>query len=284
MKKLSHLLALLWEADPNKSLWSLMTKAWSAVRDRIGKDRAPLDEFFRIICDYLNMPLPEIYLELHGWTLTVNKEGDPTLTRDEDTLPASSTAGLADTAVSVEDLIAYSQLHGYAQGFVVDPNHFSPTFLATGKRDLPEVPRAPVDGRMVARNKRRARRQTARENGLESLQTLEQDLANARAFQLHLNPSDADLPESENHSLYDAFSGILTGNDLPGNDSAEDFPGNNPADDLAGNDAAENDLPDIDLAGNDYPSADLTDEDWNAFRMGANANVTLPPFGDATIF
>ncbi|CAN9280096.1 unnamed protein product [Alternaria alternata] len=46
MKKLSNLIGLLWETDPNKSLWSLMTKAWSAIRDQIGKDRAPLDQFF----------------------------------------------------------------------------------------------------------------------------------------------------------------------------------------------------------------------------------------------
>ena len=217
-----------------------------------------------------HMPWQEIYLELHGWTLTVDKEGDPTLTRDENTLPASSSAGRADTAVSVEDLIAYSQLMGYAQGFVVDLNTVSPTFLATGKRDLPEVPRAPVDGRMVARNKRRARRQTARETGLQSLQTLEQDLANARAFQLQLNPSDADLPESESHPLYNAFAGIFTGNDPSGND----LPGNGPA----GNDLTDNDLANNNLLG------DLTDEDWNAFRLGTDADVTFPPFGDAPIF
>jgi hypothetical protein len=191
MKKLSHLLALLWETDPNKPLWSLMAKAWSTIRDRIGKDNAPLDRFFAIICPYLKMPLPELYLDLHGWILTIDEEGDPTLSRDNGAQPTSMSAGLADMAVSVEDIIAYFQLMGYAQGFVLDPNTASSTFLGgaslnlvTGKRDLPEVPKAPVDGRMLARNKRRAKRQTARETGLQSLQTLEQDLANTRAFQL----------------------------------------------------------------------------------------------------
>jgi hypothetical protein len=34
-----------------------------------------LDGFFVIICPYLNMPLPEMYPELHGWFLTIDKRG-----------------------------------------------------------------------------------------------------------------------------------------------------------------------------------------------------------------
>jgi hypothetical protein len=286
MKKLSHLLGQLWESDPNKPLWSLMAKAWSTIRDRIGKDNAPLDGFFAIICPYLQMPLPEMYLDLHGWTLSTDKEGGPTLSRDKNSQPASITAGVAHMPISVEDIIAYSQVMGYAQGFVVDANTFSPTFLgaslnlATGKRDLPEVPRAPVDDRMLARNKRRVKKQTARETGLQSLQTLEQDLANTRAFQLQLpefkDLSDVDLPVSEDHPMYHMLTGFFAGDDQ----ETEMFVDNHEGDLSTGNDQESGLSNDTPFENVETPSL----EDWAAFCQGADAEAILPPFGDATNF
>ncbi|KAF2186924.1 mating-type protein MAT alpha 1 [Zopfia rhizophila CBS 207.26] len=53
MKKLSRVLSIMWDDDPYKALWFLMTKAWSIIRDRIGKGKAPLNQFFDIICIHL---------------------------------------------------------------------------------------------------------------------------------------------------------------------------------------------------------------------------------------
>jgi hypothetical protein len=280
MMKLSALLALLWESDPNKPLWSLMAKAWSCIRDCIGKDRAPLDGFFGIVCLFLKMPTPSMYLELYGWTLTTNQEGGPKLSRDDKIQLVSVSA--ARRPISVEDIIAYAQMNGYAQGFVVDPNTFNPTFLATGNHGLPQVPRVPVDTRLLARNKRRAKRQTAIETGSPYLLSLQQDLANAHAFQDQLRkdngffaadlptvadlsvaadiPVAADLPMTEDHPLYQSFAKSFTGNDFQGNLS-DDF--------TFEDDEDIEDVEDTDIAA--Y-------EDGTAFRLGADADATLPTF------
>nr|QBK47382.1 MAT1-1 [Neocamarosporium betae] len=193
MKKLSHLMGLLWEADPNKSLWSLMAKAWSAIRDQVGKDQAPLDGFFSIICPQLQMPSPETYLESHGWTPTIDKDGGPTVSRDNDFQVASVSAG----NLSVEDIIAYVQAMGYAQDYRPITNTTSATFLGysvklpTDKNNQESVAAQTAgsvfEGRALVRNKRRVKRQSARDTGI--LYKLKSDIAIAHGA----NPADYDF-------------------------------------------------------------------------------------------
>jgi hypothetical protein len=179
MKKLSKLLGQLWEIDPNKSLWTLSTKAWSAIRDQIGKDKAPLDQFLHIICPYLNLPSPEVYLEGQGWKLEIDQEGLPVLSRESTThTSASLSNGLADMTLSVDDIIGICQSMGYAQGYVANYNTTSSTFLGrlahnTSDNTTPQpayTPRLrPVqEMRVAARNKRRTRRQFVRQSGAAS--------------------------------------------------------------------------------------------------------------------
>ncbi|KAH9866459.1 hypothetical protein IAQ61_008464 [Plenodomus lingam] len=135
MKLLSQPIGMIWEVDPNKSLWSLMAKAWSLIRDQIGKNNAPLDEFFAIVCPILNIPSRETYLEYHGWTLTIDKEGAPTLSRNDafEVTPVRSQA--TETPLSVDDIINFAKAGGYALGYVADANTVSATFLSHQARE-----------------------------------------------------------------------------------------------------------------------------------------------------
>ncbi|KAF2867182.1 mating-type protein MAT alpha 1-domain-containing protein [Massariosphaeria phaeospora] len=133
MKMLSNPMGVLWEADPNKPLWSLMAKAWSTMRDQVGKRRAPLDEFLRLICPHLKIPAPEMYLECLGWKLVINGEGAPTVSREFTPDPNSEDAEDAEAAangLSVGDIINYVRSTGYAQGYSTDKNTASSTFLS----------------------------------------------------------------------------------------------------------------------------------------------------------
>lgn len=291
MKKLSNLIGLLWEADPNKSLWSLMTKAWSTIRDQIGKDKAPLDQFFRIICPYLNLPDPASYLEIHGWILSVDEEGDPTISRNTDSESAFAGAGQVDVALSVEDIITYVQSLGYAAAFIPNTDTISQTFLGQSlgsslEKNVPatgatQATSKAVQGRLLARNKRRAKRQAARETGNRA--SLDQDITNAHK----IGPSHLDkfIPDNcsttapvrncEPNPFYDGLTGLLS-DSVPHSqsdayllDDAHMFidPGlscnmsNIAMDQFATN------MPDL--------------IDYDAFRLGANEDVTLPTFNDA---
>ncbi|KAF2477308.1 uncharacterized protein BDR25DRAFT_339254 [Lindgomyces ingoldianus] len=156
MKTLSNPIGILWEENPNKPLWTLMTKTWSIIRDQIGKKKAPLDLYFRIMCPYLGIPQPETYLEHMGWKLAADAEGAPCLSREYIPVPEILEAGVEATTLSVEDIINYCQSMGYAQEYVVDMNLTSSTFLGHTISTTP--------GRAAARNKRRAKRQVTRDH------------------------------------------------------------------------------------------------------------------------
>jgi hypothetical protein len=263
MKKLSHVMSLLWEADPNKSLWFLMTKAWSAIRDQIGKDQAPLDGFFNIICPQLQMPSPEMYLESQGWTSSIDKDGSPTVSRDDDFQTASVSAGL----LSVEDIIGYVQVMGYAQDYVPNMNTTSATFLgrsdsanpATDKNNQ-ESMATPTAGsvfeaRALARNKRRAKRQIVRDPAVRyKLQT---DIALAHGD----DPSDYDfgrLPVPAN-PFYDDMTGLFPDHDAELQEDA----------DLLGDMASSMDVSAANMS---------TSTGMEAFLPGADEYATLPTY------
>nr|BAP25502.1 mating type protein 1 [Pseudopyrenochaeta lycopersici] len=275
MKKLSNLMGAIWEADPNKSLWSLMAKAWSTIRDQIGKDKPPLDQFFRIICPYLNMPSPETYLELYGWDIIISKEGGPMISRDLTTEPAAVSGGMVDSAISVEDIISYCQSIGYAQEYVSSTTTTSPTFLGLSiKQAAGKSPRAKVttqkaglayESRVIARNKRRAKRQSARHTGISpSLQ--------AQIFHTHasnetdsIRKVDTQVLDNKISPFYENLADLLTDHLNNGQDNNRNISSNIESDSIA------------------FRSDTPAWTNWNAFRAGADENATLPSFDPTSL-
>nr|ANK36056.1 MAT1-1-1 [Didymella tanaceti]ANK36059.1 MAT1-1-1 [Didymella tanaceti]ANK36065.1 MAT1-1-1 [Didymella tanaceti] len=263
MKKLSNPMGVMWEADPNKSLWSLMTKAWSVIRDQIGKDKAPLDQFFRIICPYLNIPSPEAYLDCCGWTLDADDEDTPSLSRQSTPSPGAMSAGIADMTLSVEDIISYCQSMGYAQEYVSDLNFHSSTFLAQSRNQFAGNSTSSThESRLAARNKRRAKRQTTRNAGIAPV--LQQHISD-----VHL-ADDLNVTYQDN-SVFDHSEPVQFYDDLA---------------DLLNNHMGQTEqVPSFDSAGF-VTTADpvmTAWTDWGAFRLGADENATLPSFDPVTL-
>lgn len=173
MKKISNLMGVMWEKDQNKPLWSLLAKAWSTIRDQIGKEKAPLAQFLSIICPQVKMISPEEYLERCGWQLYMDDTDTPALLQEFNPDLQAFSAEFAESTLSVEDIINYCQSTGYAQEYVADTTITSSTFLA------PATNVSIHEERVAARNKRRARRQNNRQNGI--LLELHDEIAKAHA-------------------------------------------------------------------------------------------------------
>jgi hypothetical protein len=148
MKKVSSPLSVLWHADPNKDLWSLMAKAWSIMRDQVGKDKAPLNAFLSLVCEGYGLPSPETYLEDMGWFLFI-EDDTPKVCRDD---LAHDVRGAVPQALSVKDIIKFVQCRGYCSEQTFQETPTSSTFLrhSSGRAE---------DARLAERNKRRAQRQ-----------------------------------------------------------------------------------------------------------------------------
>lgn len=227
MAKLSGVAGKMWEVDPNHSVWTLMTKAWSIIRDQIGKPNAPLDQFLKIACPFLNLPSPEIYLELQGWSVTLSNEGELQLHRDSLAESSSFSARCPDMAYSVEDIIKHCQLFGFALDFIHDKNATSPTFLAYSNqqaaRKQSKVQQAvhvadnAHEIRVLAKKQRRAKRQNLRNTGRASV--LQKQIVN-----MHVSDDDKvpieNYPEPADPQFFDHIANILTnnmGNNMTGN-------------------------------------------------------------------
>jgi hypothetical protein len=279
MKKLSNLVGQLWEVDPNKSLWSLLAKAWSAIRDQVGKDNAPLTDFFLIICPYLKVPSPETYLEDHGWMLKLNNEGSPVLCRDADAVPtATLSAGFADMTLSVEDITSICQTAGYAQNYVPKQDLTSSTFLGcsvnpTLKKSAQQPSTTQAVStvqrmRVAARNHRRARRATAA--------ALRQQIAIAHgadpnipitAYETDVVDDEPEEPEEpeEPSEFYNNLTELLVGNAAQTEPENMEPPTENGAD----------------LDANSSEFSDIVN--WGAFRPGADEGIYMPSFDEDQI-
>jgi len=163
-------MAALWDHDPNKHIWSLMAKAWSIIRDQVGKDNASLREFFDIVCPYLNIPIPENYLQHLRWTYFIDEHQAPAVSRDPYDIPVSSDVGFTNDALSVGDIIEYTLCKGYANGHTVFPDPTNPAMITfTSGPNSRAVPLAlageDLEKRMAERRRRQAKREIAKQYG-----------------------------------------------------------------------------------------------------------------------
>jgi hypothetical protein len=255
MKKISFYMGQLWEQEPDKPLWTLMAKAWSAIRDQVGKANAPLDEFFEIVCTHLNILPPQFYLEGQGWKVEYDGDGMPTLTHDPtSSLSASLGYGFKGDTLSMEEITSVCLDRGYGIGYVSDENAASPTFLGYNIQAM----------RNAARNKRRARRQTARDS--PAAETLRQgyiDFCDAI-------PQSALRDDRRDPKLYGHILDILSRYDVSAPAETAEAPTEN-AGEISNSAVA---VTTSDMISNNV----FVPTDMSAFRVGANANATLPSY------
>nr|Q9Y8D1.1 RecName: Full=Mating-type protein MAT-1 [Curvularia cymbopogonis]AAD33445.1 mating type protein MAT-1 [Curvularia cymbopogonis] len=269
MKKLSNLISLLWDRDPNKSLWSLMAKAWSNIRDQVGKDQAPLDEFFDIICSHLKLPDPASYLDLHGWILIVNDQGDPTLVESIDSKSASVGSSHIDLALSVEDIIAFVRNAGYAPTYIPNDNITSPTFLG----QLANSPALEED-QAVAEEYDTPMADTS--SASEFQQSLQREMAITEAAASVVGPDP--LPDFDFTPFYESVNNLIVEHMAMEQANAGYTQGTQLSNHLVVDSGKAY------LGMNDFV-VDLPELiDYDAFHFGGNEDVTLPMFDDITYY
>ncbi|CZT51034.1 uncharacterized protein RSE6_12117 [Rhynchosporium secalis] len=74
-KEASIYLTTLWKGDPFKAKWTIIAAAYSKIRNTVGKPRAPLDHYLKIICPQMGIIAVEEYLEIFNWSSTRDAEG-----------------------------------------------------------------------------------------------------------------------------------------------------------------------------------------------------------------
>lgn len=140
---ISRFLSHLWQADPTKAKWTILAKAYSKLRDKVGKKKAPLPPFLAINAPFIGVVDPDDYLRIHGWEL-IDRDGQTILRRtaraDDGTAFGSN---MITTNASVEDVIGNSCYHGYIDegdlGFATLPSRMS-LIMATSAQPVAGYP------------------------------------------------------------------------------------------------------------------------------------------------
>ncbi|KAI6247692.1 Mating-type protein MAT-1 [Erysiphe necator] len=74
-KEASIHLKALWEQDPFKIKWTIISAAYSKIRDIVTKKDAPLDEFLNLVCPRIGILSVDEYLPQLNWISSVNEDG-----------------------------------------------------------------------------------------------------------------------------------------------------------------------------------------------------------------
>lgn len=102
----------LWQSDRCKAKWAILAKAYTLIRDKKGKAKAPLDGFLSLNAPRIGIAHPDEYMYKLGWELALGPNGGAILRRNPENDLTDFTAGALNNA-SVQDIITHSYDHGY---------------------------------------------------------------------------------------------------------------------------------------------------------------------------
>jgi len=122
-KDISGYLNQLWNADPYRAKWTIIAKAYSIIRDTIGRRNASLPQFLAIAVEHIGIIPPVLYPGLMGWIVPSGNEREMRrrFVADIRTFPAYWQQA---TDMSVDDLLRICEDAGY---YSASPANGKPT-------------------------------------------------------------------------------------------------------------------------------------------------------------
>lgn len=119
-KEASIHLKVLWDSDPFKAKWTIISSAYSKIRDAVSKKKAPLDVFLSIVCPNIGILAVEEYFLKLNWTRLIDERGEIRFKQsslpDLKQLPAS----ILNTTMTSKDVIQLCAEGGFIQQEIAD--------------------------------------------------------------------------------------------------------------------------------------------------------------------
>jgi hypothetical protein len=112
-KDTSGHLTKLWHEDPFKAKWTIVAKAYSRIRDLVGKTHAPLDGFLSLACPEIGIIGVEDYLSKMNWSMQVEDNGTISLQQSTLPFPTAFEQRIMHTSMTDSDVITFVATQGY---------------------------------------------------------------------------------------------------------------------------------------------------------------------------
>jgi hypothetical protein len=104
-KNASSYLTTLWEEDPFKAKWCILARAYSAIRDQVGKSNAPLDRFLALVSPEFGIIAVKDYLQTMLWECEIDVDGVMKLKRTSAPDIASFDHRIQHTSMTDKDVV-----------------------------------------------------------------------------------------------------------------------------------------------------------------------------------
>jgi hypothetical protein len=97
----------MWKNDPFKAKWTIVAKAYSSIRDVVGKQRASLLAFLTLVCPKIGIINAEDYFWKMNWKLEAAVDGTKVLKQTSFPDLSFFGAGILYTNVTPKDVIHF---------------------------------------------------------------------------------------------------------------------------------------------------------------------------------
>ncbi|CAG8958858.1 hypothetical protein HYFRA_00011811 [Hymenoscyphus fraxineus] len=112
-KNSSTLIKLLWDEDPFRAKWSILARAYTSIRDHVGKENAPIGVFLETVYPQIGIIGVDVYLTKMNWVIGRAEDGSISLHQhscpDFDTFSAH----IMNTPMTEKDVTYYCAFRGY---------------------------------------------------------------------------------------------------------------------------------------------------------------------------
>lgn len=103
----------MWQKDPFKAKWTILAKAYSDIRDAVGKVKAPLNKYLAIACPAIGIISPQSYLAHLNWIVYDKADGGKGLQQYPEPDFAGFTKTIMETNMSELDVVKLCITEGY---------------------------------------------------------------------------------------------------------------------------------------------------------------------------
>jgi hypothetical protein len=121
-KDASPHLTKLWQQDPFKAKWAIIAKAYSIIRDAVGKVAAPLDLFLNQVCPEIGIISIDEYLHKMKWEFVTALDGMVSLQQTSAPDLSSFDERITRTVMTEWEVISFAENNGYMPRNTVVPN------------------------------------------------------------------------------------------------------------------------------------------------------------------
>lgn len=104
---------MMWDQDPFKAKWSIIARAYTNIRDQVGKANASIEIFFSIVCPRMGIIGVDDYFARMEWVAETREDGSVILNRNFVPDLAAFPSEIMSSNLTEKDVVHFCALHKY---------------------------------------------------------------------------------------------------------------------------------------------------------------------------